>query len=85
MIVSAARIAGNAVVDPDGDEVGRLDRLMVEVPTGRIVHAVIAFGGVLGIGERRCAVAWQHLALDPARRCFVLRPHEQSRAPSASV
>lgn len=72
MIVSAARLDGRGVVDRRGDEVGRVDSLMVDVASGRIEYVVLAYGGVLGIGERRCALAWNDLALDSERRCFLL-------------
>jgi sporulation protein YlmC with PRC-barrel domain len=72
MIVSAARLPGNVVLDRRGDDVGRLDRIMVDAASGRIAYVVLAYGGVFGIGERQCALAWEDLALDPERRCFVL-------------
>jgi len=72
MIVSASRLPGNAVLDRRGEELGRLDRIMVDVATGRIAYVVLAYGGVFGIGERQCALAWDDLRLDAGRRCFVL-------------
>ena len=72
MIVSSARLAGDAVVNPRDEDVGQLERIMIDVPSGRIAYVVIACGGVFGIGERHYAVAWHDLRLDPERRCFVL-------------
>lgn len=72
MIVSAARLASHRVVDRGGEELGRIERVMVDAASGRIAYVVLAYGGVFGIGERRCALAWDDLELDPARRCFIL-------------
>jgi len=72
MMVSAARIPGTAVLDRHGEELGRLDRLMVDVATGRITCVILAYGGVFGLGERQRALAWEDLTLDPERRCFLL-------------
>jgi sporulation protein YlmC with PRC-barrel domain len=72
MIVSSARIAGDAVVNRRDEDVGQLERIMMDVPSGRIAYVVLACGGVFGIGVRHYAVPWNHLRLDPDRRCFVL-------------
>jgi hypothetical protein len=87
MIVSAARLTGHAVLDRRGEELGRLDRIMVDVATGRIACVVMAYGGVFGIGERQCALAWGDLLLDSERRCFVLErmPEELAERPLSGV
>lgn len=72
MIASSARLAGELVVDDRGEDVGRLERVMIDVASGRVAYAVLACGGVFGIGERRYGVPWKALRLDPERRCFVL-------------
>ena len=85
MIVSCARLAGDPVVDARGEDVGQLERIMIDVATGRIAYAVVACGGVLGIGQRLCAVPWKQLRLDPQRRCLVLAsdPEKLERVPAA--
>lgn len=72
MIVSCARLTGDVVVDHSDEDVGQIERIMIDVPTGRIAYAVVAYGGVLGLGQRLYAIPWDHLRLDPRRRCFVL-------------
>ena len=70
--VSCRALEGDLVADPGGREIGRLARVMLELRTGRICTAVIACGGVLGIGERHYGVPWSKLSYDPERRLFVL-------------
>jgi hypothetical protein len=82
MIVSSARLPGNAVVDAGGGNVGRLDCLMIDVASGRIAYAVVSCGGVMGLGAKHCAVEWDDLRLDPERRCFVLERAPQDLAQS---
>jgi sporulation protein YlmC with PRC-barrel domain len=72
MIVSCARLAGHVVVNPSDEDVGQIERIMIDVPTGRIAYAVVGYGGVLGIGQRYYAVPWQYLTRDPERPRFVL-------------
>ena len=78
MIVSCARLAGDIVANPRHEDVGQIERIMIDVPTGRIAYAVVACGGVLGLGQRYCAVPWSELHFDPQRRCFILRPDPET-------
>lgn len=65
-------LVGDPIVDKDGDELGKLEHIVLDVPRGRIAYAVLGRGGVFGIGERLFAVPWSALALDAQRKCFVL-------------
>jgi sporulation protein YlmC with PRC-barrel domain len=69
---SCRALEGEIVFDRHGEEVGRIARVMIELRTGRVTHAVIACGGVLGIGERFHGVPWSKLAFNAEQRCFVL-------------
>lgn len=83
MIASCARLAGQSVVDRRGEDVGRIDRILVEVATGRIVGVVIAVGGVFGLGARYHTVAWPDLGVDVLRhRVEVARPLRDAAAES---
>ncbi len=68
MIVSCARLAGEYVVNPRNEDVGQIARIMIEVGSGRVACAVVASGGVFGIGERHYAIPWQAFTIDPSRR-----------------
>jgi len=68
MIASCARLVGEPVVDRHGEEVGRVDRILVEVRSGRIAGVVLATGGVFGLGERQYNVSWNELRIDAACR-----------------
>ncbi len=62
---SMATVLGRRVVDPSGDEIGRLVDLLVD-PEGKPRAAVLDVGGFLGIGTRRVAVVWEALRFVPA-------------------
>ena len=40
------------VVNLAGQDIGRIEELMVDVTTGRVAYAVLSFGGFLGIGNK---------------------------------
>ena len=61
----ATRILGRIVLDPAGDEVGRIVDVLVD-DQGAPRAALIDFGGFMGVGNRRIAVAWRALKFLPA-------------------
>lgn len=81
---ACATLAGDPVVTRDGEELGVLEHVMLDVRAGRIAYAVVARGGVFGIGERLYAVPWSMLRRDAALDCFVadVAPERLDAAPS---
>ena len=71
-VMACETLAGDSVVNRENDDLGKIDHIMIDVPSGRIAYAVLACGGVFGIGEKLFAVPWSALTLDTARKCFVL-------------
>jgi sporulation protein YlmC with PRC-barrel domain len=71
-IMAAATLEGNDVLNLAGEKLGTLQDIMIDVPSGRVAYAVLARGGVLGIGDKLFAVPWGALTLDTDRKCFLL-------------
>jgi sporulation protein YlmC with PRC-barrel domain len=71
-VVSSDALVDAPVVNAAGDDLGRLAYVVLDVAEGRVAYAVLAHGGVLGLGEQLFAVPWKSLHLDEARECFVL-------------
>jgi sporulation protein YlmC with PRC-barrel domain len=71
-IMAADTLQGDKVVNVDGDDLGNIEDIMLDVRGGRIAYAVLSFGGVMGIGEKLFAIPWEALTLDADRECFVL-------------
>jgi sporulation protein YlmC with PRC-barrel domain len=72
MILACSTLAGGSVVDEGGEELARLERIVLDVGSGRVAYAVLAHGGVYGLGEKLAVVPWSALHLDSQRRRFVL-------------
>ena len=62
----ATSILGRQVRDPANEPVGRIVDVLVD-DAGQPRAAVIDFGGFMGVGNRRVAVAWRALRFVPAQ------------------
>src|SRR5688572_33447888 len=71
-VMSSETLIGDSVVNRKDEDLGTIEHVMVDVPSGRIAYAVLACGGVFGLGEKLFAIPWGALTLDAERRCFVL-------------
>lgn len=69
-VMAAATLDGNKVMSTDGEHVGKISDIMLDVRSGRIAYAVLSEGGFLGMGTRLHAIPWSALTLDTAEKCF---------------
>ena len=51
-LVEDEEIHGTAILDPQGQRIGTIERLYREAASGRFVFADAAVGGLLGFGSR---------------------------------
>ena len=61
---ASQRIIGREVTGPSGDVVGRIVNVLLD-DNGQPRAAVLDYGGFLGVGRRRVAVAWRTLRFSP--------------------
>lgn len=58
--------------NPAGEDLGEIKDLVLEAETGRILYAVLSFGGFLGVGDKLFAIPWQALQFRPEEQQFIL-------------
>jgi sporulation protein YlmC with PRC-barrel domain len=71
-ILSASTVSGDAVRNLSGEDLGKIEDIMLDVAAGRIAYAVLSFGGFLGMGDKLFAIPWDGLTLDAENKGFVL-------------
>jgi sporulation protein YlmC with PRC-barrel domain len=71
-LMGADTLIGNDVYNLDGEDLGDIKEIMLDVPSGRIAYAVLSFSTFLGMGEKLFAVPWSALTLDTFEKRFVL-------------
>ncbi len=70
--MDAATLDGDNVVNSAGEDIGKIEAIMLDVAAGRIAYAVLSFGGFFGIGSKLFAIPWSALTLDAAEKRFLL-------------
>jgi len=63
--LSAGTIKGDRVVNRDGDNLGKIEELMIDLQDGRVAYAAVSFGGFLGLGDKSFSIPWRALSLRP--------------------
>lgn len=83
MALSATSLIGDRVVNLQGEDIGKIEEIMIDINTGRVAYAVLSFGGILGIGNKLFAVPWASLTVDLENKRFVMDAHKDllERAP----
>jgi len=70
--LSATTIIGDPVVNEYGEDLGKIEELMIDLDHGRVAYAVLSFGGLFGIGDKLFAVPLEAMRVDPENHRFVL-------------
>ena len=63
--VDTKQLVGMKVKNDQGKDVGEIDQLIVDPAAGKITHAVLGRGGMLGVGEQKVVLAWSDLKMQP--------------------
>src|ERR1051325_7479968 len=65
-------IIGSKVVNPQDENIGKIDDLVIDANAGRIAYAVLSFGGFLGMGNKYFAIPWNAFRLNLSEKTAVL-------------
>jgi sporulation protein YlmC with PRC-barrel domain len=77
VLLSTESILGSNVRDPQGEEVGEIEHLMINPQTGLVMYAVVSVGGFLGMGEKSLIVPWRSLEVARDGQSVVLNASKQ--------
>ena len=68
--LTANSIIGDKVQNDEGEHLGHIKDIMLDIRVGKIEYYVIEFGGFLGIGEKFFAIPFHMLKVDPEHKLF---------------
>lgn len=70
--IAANLLEAAKVRSPAGEDVGRIVDFMLDTERGTVEYAVLAVGGVLGVGAKMLAIRPDALTLDGSGACLEL-------------
>lgn len=70
--LTATSIIGDKVENLQGEDLGTIDNLMINLHTGRVEYAVLEFGSVLGIGGKLFAIPFKEMRVASGRHVFIV-------------
>jgi sporulation protein YlmC with PRC-barrel domain len=77
-VPKASALIGSNVVNPQGENLGKIEDLVIDLLHGRIKYAALSHGTILGLGGKLFAISWDALELSPDGETFILNvPKEQ--------
>jgi len=76
-LMGAHTLLGEDVYNQEDEDLGDIKEIMLDMRTGEVAYAVLAFGGFLGMGEKLFAVPWKALTLDTGNKRFILNASKE--------
>ena len=77
-VLAASTLYGDKVRNSAGDDLGSVDEIMIDIPSGRVAYVVLSFGGVLGMGNKLFALPWESMRVDEDEKCFICDVDKQT-------
>lgn len=71
-VLSATTLIGDKVLNGRGEDLGKIEELMIDLDSGKVAYGVLSFGGFMGMGDKLFAVPFESMKLDTDRHAFVL-------------
>jgi len=86
-VVRASEMLGYNIENSAGDDVGEIEDIVVDLTSGRVLYAVLSFGGFADLGENFYAVPLRTLNFNHEAEAFALDVDENmlQNAPSFSM
>jgi len=57
-VLSASTISSDRVKNSAGDDLGKIEDVMIDVDSGRIAYAVLSFGSFVKVGNKLFVIPW---------------------------
>ena len=64
VVLSASTLSGDAVVNQQGEDLGKIEDLVIDFEYGRIAYVVLSSRGFLGIADKLLAIPWDALSME---------------------
>jgi sporulation protein YlmC with PRC-barrel domain len=84
IVFSVSTLTGHKVQNTAGEDLGKIEDLVLDEDSGRVLYVVLSFGGFLGMGNRLIAIPWKRLRQQGDHKGFILNIDKETleHAPS---
>lgn len=72
-VLSASSLAGDRVKNLEGEDLGKIEDLMIDLQSGRVAYAVVGFGSGFLHSGKLFAIPWASLEVDQADKKIILK------------
>jgi sporulation protein YlmC with PRC-barrel domain len=85
--LTCTSILNDKIHNPEGEHLGAIKDIMIDLTTGKITYFIIEFGGFLGIGIKYFAIPFPLLKVDPENKSFIFEQSKESltKAPGFDI
>jgi len=70
-LISARRLTDYDITNDKNEDLGQVQDFMVDAASGRLVYAVVSFGGTLGLTDKWLGVPMEALCWSPGKHKFM--------------
>lgn len=71
-VLSAGSLIGSKVVNTEGEILGSIKDMVVDLDDAQIAYAVLSFGGFMGLGDKLFAIPLEALTFDTQANSAIL-------------
>ena len=76
--LTALSIIGDKVRNNQGEHLGEIKDIMIDIISGKIDYYIIELGGFLGIGIKYFAIPFSLLQVDPDKKIFLFNQRKET-------
>lgn len=82
--IKASRVTGTKVYNTNGETIGRVEDIILDKLSDKILFAVVGFDGILGFGEKYHPIPWSSLDYQTDKDGYVV-PYSKDMLQRAPV
>src|SRR5471030_2521221 len=71
-VVKASEVTGVHVKNKAGENLGKINEIVIDKALGKISYLVLDFGGHLGFGNKFFAIPWKVFTYNEEQDCYIL-------------
>lgn len=72
-LIAGGKVSGTEVYSLEDEHIGRIEDVMLDKATGRVVYAVLSFGGFMGLGSKHYPLPWDMLRYNTTLGGYVVK------------